>query len=82
MSALSVCHRSLPADLTQVLRVILQVLRVCLGWVQVAVLDTGVDHNHPAFDGVTFACKDFTVPGYPEVMQKLFVGHRTACSYT
>lgn len=45
--------------------------------VSVAVLDTGVDAGHPAFQGVTFVEKDFTTEGNGDLQ-----GHGTHCAGT
>jgi subtilisin family serine protease len=45
--------------------------------VKVAVLDTGIDAEHPAFKGVDFTFKDFTLEGQPDIH-----GHGTHCAGT
>lgn len=45
--------------------------------VRVAVLDTGIDRNHPAFAGVTLTTRDFSGSGIEDV-----VGHGTHCAGT
>lgn len=45
--------------------------------VRVAILDTGVDHDHVAFQGVNFSFEDFTGTGYADDN-----GHGTHCAGT
>ena len=58
--------------------------------VRVAVLDTGIDATHPAFQGITLdqrTCRDFTLPaaspaGGPDTMPGDENGHGTHCAAT
>ncbi|HVW64729.1 MAG TPA: S8 family serine peptidase [Nitrosospira sp.] len=48
--------------------------------VKVAVLDTGIDRKHPAFEGIKFTVKNFT-GGVPDDVQDID-GHGTHCAAT
>lgn len=50
--------------------------------VTVAILDTGIDAHHPAFQGKTIATKDFTGDGKDEQDVTDEVGHGTHCAAT
>jgi subtilisin family serine protease len=50
--------------------------------VTVAVLDTGIDDTHPAFEGKTFAKHNFTKEGVDDQDVSDLVGHGTHCAAT